>query len=101
MILAEFIDTRHSGCVITASETVDKLVCRVIITDCDHGIQVVIQGFFSVSCGKTVIIFIYSTHDIQLDQTGSLHLLIIDGTFGIFCKITYIYGPGTVISRKK
>ena len=45
MILAEFIDTRHSGCIITASETVDKLVCCVIITDCDHGIQVVIQGY--------------------------------------------------------
>ena len=51
--------------------------------------------------GKTVIIFIYGTHDIELDQAGSLHLLIVDGTFGIFCKIAYIYGPGSVIGRKK
>ena len=51
--------------------------------------------------GKTVIILIYSTHDIELDQAGSLHLLIIDGTFGIFCKIAYIYGPGSVIGGKK
>ena len=73
----------------------------IIVADCDHGVQCIIQLILAVFGGKTVIILIYSTHDIELDQAGSLHLLIVDGTFGIFCKIAYIYGPGSVIGGKK
>ena len=50
---------------------------------------------------RNCLLYTSGTHDIELDQAGSLHLLIVDGTFGIFCKIAYIYGPGSVIGRKK
>ena len=101
MILAEFVDAGHSGSVITTAKIIDKGIGSIIVADCNHGIQIVIQFIFSVGGGKTVIIFVYSAHDIELDQAGSLHLLVIDGTFGIFCKVTYVYRPGTVAGRKK
>ena len=101
MILAEFVHTCHSGCIITAAEVVDKSVGCIVVTDGDHGIQRIVQGIFAVFGGKTVIIFVYGTHDIELDQAGSLHLLVIDGSLGIFCKVAYIHRPGSVIGGKK
>ena len=101
VILTEFIHTGHSGCVIPAAKIIDKCIGSIIVADCDHGVQCIVQLILAVFGGKTVIIFIYGTHDIELDQAGSLHLLIVDGTFGIFCKIAYIYGPGSVIGGKK
>ena len=101
MILAEFVDAGHSGSVITTAKIIDKGIGSIIVADCNHGIQIVIQFIFSVGGGKTVIIFVYSAHDIELDQAGSLHLLVIDGTFGIFGKVTYVYRPGPVAGRKK
>ena len=101
MILTEFIHTGHSGCVIPAAKIIDKCIGSIIVADCDHGVQCIVQLILAVFGGKTVIIFIYGTHDIELDQAGSLHLLIVDGTFGIFCKIAYIYGPGAIVLRKE
>ena len=101
MILTEFIHAGHSGCVIPAAKIIDKRVGSIIVADCDHGIKCIVQLIPAVFGGKTVIIFVYGTHDIELDQAGSLHLLVIDGSLGIFCKVAYIHGPGSVIGGKK
>ena len=96
LITAEIINYIHSCTAVSASQITYQCVCRIIITDCYHGIQVGIYAGLSILSHNTVIILINSSHDIKLDQTCCLHSGILDGSFGIFLQVTYIYGPGSI-----
>ena len=101
MILAECIDYVHAGCIITAAEHVYKCVCGIVVADSDHWIKIIIQGICAVGLAELLIVFVDCTHNKEFDQTGSLHWLVIDRTFGVFHKIADVDRPVSIILWKQ
>ena len=75
-----FIDHAHSGVPVSAAQIGCKRIGGVVIADRDHGIQVGIHAVLPVLGDQKIIILIDSSHDIKLDQAGSLHLVRVDAS---------------------
>ena len=86
----------HSGRSIARTKICGQCVCRIVVAHCDHGIEVGIDGVLTILRNKPVIIFIDSPHDVQLDQAGCLHPVVVDTSLCPGFEIAYIYCPVTV-----
>ena len=73
------VDDSHSGCRISAAQISDQGIGGGIVAHGDHGIEIVVKIVSAVRCGQTVIPFVHSPHDEQLDQAGGLHRSVVDG----------------------
>ena len=81
MFCTEAVDFLHTCTAVTAAKAGHQAVGSVIVADGDHRQQISINGLRPVLLGQAVVIFIYSTHNVKLDQTCRLHGKIIDGAF--------------------
>ena len=73
MCLAELVDNGHTCGIISITQPVHQSIGCIVITDRDHGIKIRVYGIFAVLFCDLFIILIDGTHDIELDQAGSLH----------------------------
>ena len=85
-----FIDHAHSGVPVSAAQIGCKRIGGVVIADRDHGIQVGIHAVLPVLSGQEIIILIYGSHDIKLNETCRLHPVGINASFRISGDIAHI-----------
>ena len=93
---AVVINCIHSRSTVPTSQISCQGICRIIITDNDHYMEIVIYNILTILCSQTVIILINCPHDKKLDQACRLHSMLVDTSLRILFQITNICGPAAI-----